>query len=615
MALSLDLTITNAGRAALVNAANTGTDPVAITQVGISATAVIPSITATTLPGEIKRIGTLAGDVVADDTIHLVVRDESADVFTLRSFALYLSDGTLFGLYGQLDTILQKSSQAMMLLAIDVQFADIDANQLIFGDTSFLNPPATTERQGVAELATNTETTDGTDTQRVVTPKGLRAAVTSWLDTRFGVNAPSAFVKTLLASASAIALRASLGIKGAALKDEGAGKGLDADLLDGQHGAYYADVPSRLGYVPWGPANDGSGSGLDADTVDGQHASAFAQLSGATFTGPVSHAGGSEVQAANDVPVQRFHRPGKITWFAGGGGDGWSWTIGNDGQAQRYLTIDASYAGSITGSLNVLGNLTRAGAIVWHAANDGAGSGLDADLLDGKDWFGGQDVSLGIVNAQTPNISSTGGVRLRTNPITNLAYFQVVNSAGTIEYGYFVFGTDGVCTWSGPSLRVAGHLAWTAGNDGGGSGLDADLLDGQHGGFYTDIIGRLGYMPWGAPNDGAGSGLDADLLDGYDGSAYNRIVAINLSEDGGFIIYASGFKKCWGVATVAGNSESTIQYPITFDAFSNASFAAARTIIDAQDNDPQVRAPGLTNCIVYSAADVPLTGRWRAEGR
>lgn len=72
---------------------------------------------------------------------------------------------------------------------------------------------------------------------------------------------------------------------------DGAGSGLDADLLDGQQGTYYAsataltdglalklnssaytanDVRTKLLTV------DGSGSGVDADLLDGLHASSFA---------------------------------------------------------------------------------------------------------------------------------------------------------------------------------------------------------------------------------------------------------------------------------------------------------------------------------------------------
>jgi hypothetical protein len=214
--MGLTAIVTNAGRAALVNAANTGTRAVTIAQVGLSGTALAPEAGATVLPGQFKTIATLSGDVVADDTIHLIVRDESADVFTVRSLALYLADGTLFALYGQADVLLEKSAQALMLLAIDIRFEDVDASAITFGDTNFLNPPATTERQGVVELATVAEAQAGIDALRALTPQAARSAILGWL-----------------------------------LAQDGAGSGLDADLLDGQQGSWYTNIAARLGYVPW----------------------------------------------------------------------------------------------------------------------------------------------------------------------------------------------------------------------------------------------------------------------------------------------------------------------------------------------------------------------------
>ncbi|MFP3758291.1 phage tail protein, partial [Cupriavidus sp. SIMBA_020] len=87
-------------------------------------------------------------------------------------FGLYLEDGLLAALYGQATPIMEKSPEALVLLSADIQFTTIDAAQLVFGETSFTNPPATTERQGVVELATSAETIAGTDTQRAVTPAG-----------------------------------------------------------------------------------------------------------------------------------------------------------------------------------------------------------------------------------------------------------------------------------------------------------------------------------------------------------------------------------------------------------------------------------------------------------
>lgn len=262
--MAFTLIVTNAGRAALVNAAHNGTAPVTITQCGLSPNALAPSPAATALPGELKRIATLSGDVVAADMIHLIVRDEGSDAYSVRSLALYLADGTLFAIYGQADDVVQKSAQAMLNLAIDITFADVDATQLTFGNTNFLNPPATTSVQGVVELATEAEAETGTDAARAVTPKGMKSAVTSWLNSRLGDGAPSAFMKGLLTTASATALRLSLGIKSAALKDEGDGNGLHADLLDGQHGSWYANILDRLGFTP---VQQGGGTGMLTNKV------------------------------------------------------------------------------------------------------------------------------------------------------------------------------------------------------------------------------------------------------------------------------------------------------------------------------------------------------------
>lgn len=563
--MALTITVTTAGRVALLNAKKTGTAAVTITQVGVSATAVVASPEALTLPGESKRIATIAGDVVAADMIHLIVRDESTDVFTVRSFALYLADGTLFAIYGQANPILEKSAQAMMLLAIDVQFADIDAAQLTFGDTNFLNPPATTEIQGVIEIATEDETATGTDTQRAVTPKALKSAVTKWIDARFGEGAPSAFVKTLLTAASAAAMRISLGIKGAALKDEGAGNGLDADLLDGQHGAYYADVPARLGYVPWGPNNDGAGSGLDAGLFAGQLPS--------YYTDVVARLGYTPLDKAGDTMTGPLTLPANPTTAL---------------QATPKQYVDSL--------------VTAAALLAKLLTVDGSGSGVDADLLDGQQgsWYTDIPARLGFTPVNKTGDTMTGPLALAANPSTNL-------QAAPKQY------VDGLVT-------AAALLAKLVTVDGSGSGLDADLLDGQHASWFTDIIGRLGYTPanqagdtfsgsitstgstnvkasngavsgnlsaqtdgnlvcymqkagqevalWGATstagpvgfnvpvtvngsvtwnggNDGSGSGLDADMLDGFQGTDFLRVVSINLGIKG-HIQFSNGMMFCWG---------------------------------------------------------------------
>ena len=239
----LKLQVTNAGRAALVNAPNTGTNGVLVSQVGIATAPFTVSAALTALPSELKRLVTVGGTIAAEDTIHVSVRDESTSAYDCYGFGLYLTDGTLFAVYSQPELLLGKAAGAMMLLALDAVFADIDVQQITFGATNFIDPAATTELPGVVELATETEATDGTDKIRAITAWLLKKV----LDARLGAAAPSDFVKSLLGLGTAALLRTALELKSAALKDEGANNGLDADKLDGQHGAWYREWANLTG--------------------------------------------------------------------------------------------------------------------------------------------------------------------------------------------------------------------------------------------------------------------------------------------------------------------------------------------------------------------------------
>lgn len=205
--MALELIVTDAGRAALVNATSTGTAPVLIAQAGLSATDFVASATTTALPDEILRVPTIAGQIVDEATIHVTITEDGSSAYAVRSIALYLGDGTLFAVASQPDPIVEKAAASAIMIAFDVIFADIDAALLSFGDTNFTVSPATTDRLGIVELATSAEAAAGVDAARVLTPATAKHAVGSWLS--------PAEILTLLKTV------------------DGAGSGLDADTLDG----------------------------------------------------------------------------------------------------------------------------------------------------------------------------------------------------------------------------------------------------------------------------------------------------------------------------------------------------------------------------------------------
>lgn len=608
--MALTLTVTNAGRVALINAANTGTAPVTIAQIGLSGTAVVPSTAATALPGEFKRLATLSGDVVADDTIHLIVRDESADVFTVRSLAMYLADGTLFGIYGQATVLVEKSAQALMLIAVDVKFEDIAASAITFGDANFLNPPATTETQGVVELATSPETLAGADTQRAVTPKGFGDALGQTLNFRFGIN------------------NASIWHPG----NDGSGSGLDADLLDGLDSSYFVNIPARLGYTPLNKAGD---------TATGRlifNGNITANNGIATAT---TNLGEYEVRGnGTGAAMLAFHRPGSQAVYFG-------------------LDTD--------NSLKVGGwSLGAVSYRLWHAGNDGAGSGCDADLLDGQEgsYYVNIPARLGYTPANKAGDTFTGPIGRDAayyldfqsgNPLINFdaADYMIYDRAGnalTVFIGsaarMILRGSGNLDLGaSGGNLMFNGNFVWHAGNDGAGSGLDADLLDGQDSSYFVNIPARLGYVPvnragdtltgtltaptaesqniatrantsttlevkgngtgpalitfhrpnqhatflgldtdsrlkiggwsmgavaydiWHAGNDGTGSGLDADMLDGFHASDLLRIISESKAQSG-YMQLSNGLLLQWGRWTSSGvaGQALTVTFPVAFSA-------------------------------------------------
>lgn len=174
---ALQLTLTTAGLDALVDAQSGATDPISITELGLANAAFTAAPTLEALPNEFKRIDSVAGVAAAENIIHMVAQDSSADIYSVYGVGLFLADGTLFATYAQPDPIVVKVSIASFLIAFDVAFFDAVDAAIEFGDASFLYPPATETTKGVAELATEAEADAGVDAQRIMPPNLVKRVV------------------------------------------------------------------------------------------------------------------------------------------------------------------------------------------------------------------------------------------------------------------------------------------------------------------------------------------------------------------------------------------------------------------------------------------------------
>jgi len=249
---ALYLSLTDAGLAA-VQAAS-GTDPVTIAELGLTATPFTAAPTLTALPGEFKRIGAIAGTAAAANVTHMTAYDTSSDVWNATGLGLWLADGTLFAVISSASTIINKAAPAFALIGFDIAFNADLAGSIAFGDPIFTNPPATEDMRGLIELATLAEAQAGDDLQRAVTPARAKASVIPWLGF-------TPLDQALYTAASVLARLITV---------DGAGSGLDADTLDGQHLAQVAPAgiivmwSGSIGAVPGGWALcDGTGGTPD----------------------------------------------------------------------------------------------------------------------------------------------------------------------------------------------------------------------------------------------------------------------------------------------------------------------------------------------------------------
>lgn len=163
---------------------------------------------------------------------------------------------------------------------------------------------------------------------------------------------------------------------------------------------------------------DGTGSLLDADTVDGSHASDFVLKSGTTMTG-VLNAKLNTTDVITDSLLKPIVVQSDSTHPA-------LMTFIRQGVFANHLGIDTDNQWKVGG--------WSSGALsykLWHQGNDGAGSGLDADTLDGY---------------HLSSISSVKSYIEYSSFIAPTTYGTPYNAVNTTEVGSYVYTMMGSTT-------------------------------------------------------------------------------------------------------------------------------------------------------------------------
>ena len=178
---------------------------------------------------------------------------------------------------------------------------------------------------------------------------------------------------------------------------------------------------------------------------------------------------------------------------------------------------------------------------------DGAGSGLDADTLDGissanfvrsnaNDTLTGGTYTFNSATDQKIILKGSNDPYIRFQEgSTNKAFIQW-NSGGYLRLknqedgatlhikDNFVFSPD----------DSTFYTIWHSGNDGSGSGLDADTLDGQQGSYYRNASNiNAGTIPAARVGDISGNAASADTVDVSGASNQNASFYVLFADDTG----------------------------------------------------------------------------------
>lgn len=172
--------LTTAGRNALVNALHTGVQDVVLTEVGYGSASYVPTPEMTSLQEEIKRVPARAAQNVGDGIISINALDDSSDAYAVYEVGIYArvtstGEEILFAVYSneEAQALLEKTSLSITNIDFDLFIGSAETGAIEFGDTNFLNPPATTTIAGVIMLATAEEIALGQNGNKAITPAAL----------------------------------------------------------------------------------------------------------------------------------------------------------------------------------------------------------------------------------------------------------------------------------------------------------------------------------------------------------------------------------------------------------------------------------------------------------
>ena len=254
---------------------------------------------------------------------------------------------------------------------------------------------------------------------------------------------------------------------------DGPNSNLDADLLDGQHGSYYYPASNPDGYISsyvdtntWRSISDSVTS--TSSTVSASSTAVKAAYDRSWPNSTYNFSGSSFVSRNTGNPIAIDSATTNMVGYvnsstAAGYADGAGFTAAYSTSWVGQLFVDFR-----TGKLSTRGKNNgtwQAHRFMWDNLNDGSGSGLDADLLDGVQ--GSSFLRSDATDTCSGNINFTSGIKLDGHVVFNGTDTWMRTSGSTGWYnasyggGMYMTDTTWVTVYASKALKVNNQIAAT----------------------------------------------------------------------------------------------------------------------------------------------------------
>jgi hypothetical protein len=265
----------------------------------------------------------------------------------------------------------------------------------------------------------------------------------------------------------------------------------------------------------WDSGNDGSGSGLDADLLDGQHGSYYATNSSL----------GNYLPLAGGRMTGMFNLDDQKIQFGSGGNSGTTFganhysmgvDIANGGwSGTNYSDLIIGYHTGVRIGGGYSGVRFYNNSPTTDTNNTGNGNGGEALLMT----IGGGGSSTSGTNVTVNNSLIVGGV------------IDANGGHGGINITNSSILSSATSTWTG-NPGAAGKIQyhsnrWYIVSDSSSNKIVQFRRDGSDKSYIDNNGALIGGGNWYSGNDGSGSGLDADTVDGIQGASFLRSDAVD----------------------------------------------------------------------------------------